>query len=333
MGELKDSGLISLMAYKAINELGHDAAHIFQRCGLTLEQLEQRDARIPHDGQQMFWRVLEEETGDPHIGIHLGKHLSIFKGQVLEYLFLSSANFLDGLTRASNFMRLLGDSVSMSLMVEQNDAAIVFQLSEVASHHTNEAGSQALIRFFSGVTEGSFKATRIVFSHTSTLDIEEYESIFGCPVELNGEENRIYFSREVLRCASAHAEPELLKLHEDYAQSFVNKLEKQDLVLQVNKVIAELLESGEADLESVAEKLQLKPRNLRSRLTAANTNFNQVLADYRCYLAKRLLARTSETIDEIVYLTGFSEPSTFYRAFKRWVGMTPIEYRKSKAKT
>ena len=46
---------------------------------------------------------------------------------------------------------------------------------------------------------------------------------------------------------------------------------------------------------------------------------------------KRLLAGTDESIDEIVYLTGFSEPSTFYRAFKRWVGMTPIEYRKLKA--
>ena len=45
----------------------------------------------------------------------------------------------------------------------------------------------------------------------------------------------------------------------------------------------------------------------------------------------RLLAGTEESIDEIVYLTGFSEPSTFYRAFKRWVGMTPIEYRKLKA--
>jgi AraC-like DNA-binding protein len=55
-----------------------------------------------------------------------------------------------------------------------------------------------------------------------------------------------------------------------------------------------------------------------------------LLADYRCTLAKRLLANTDETIDEIVYLTGFSEPSTFYRAFKRWTQVTPIEYRNQK---
>jgi len=82
----------------------------------------------------------------------------------------------------------------------------------------------------------------------------------------------------------------------------------------------------------VAERLDIKPRSLRTRLTDVGTNFNQLLADYRCNLAKRLLAKTDESIDEIVYLTGFSEPSTFYRAFKRWVGQTPVEYRKSRNK-
>ena len=46
--------------------------------------------------------------------------------------------------------------------------------------------------------------------------------------------------------------------------------------------------------------------------------------------ARRLLADTEEPIDNIVYLTGFSEPSTFYRAFKRWSGMTPVQYRDRK---
>ena len=123
----------------------------------------------------------------------------------------------------------------------------------------------------------------------------------------------------------------MLRLHEQLASEQVARLEKQDLVAQVNRLIAELLESGHANLEEVAERLGIKARQLRTRLADAGTNFNQLVADYRCKLAKRLLAGTDESIDEIVYLTGFSEPSTFYRAFKRWVGMTPIEYRKLKA--
>ena len=99
---------------------------------------------------------------------------------------------------------------------------------------------------------------------------------------------------------------------------------------QVYEIFAELLDSGDVNLSTVAAKLGIKPRTLRTRLLEADTHFNQLLANYRCYLAKQLLAKTTESIDEIVYLTGFSEPSTFYRAFKRWTGVTPIEYRRDR---
>ncbi len=327
---MKDSGIFSLMAFQAINSLGYDAERVFQRCGLTPEQLNNLDLRTPHEGQQIFWQVLEQETNDPHIGLHLGEHLPLFRGQVIEYLFLSSSTFGDGLVRANSFMRLLSDAVTAKLGEHQGEVYVNHSFVKESPHQLIEAGTVGMIKFFSHVTEGTFKATKVWFSHSSNLPLDEYERILGCPVELKAVENRIFFKKEVLKFPSSHAEPELLKLHEKYANAHLARLEKQDLVLQVNRVIAELLESGDASLESVAAKLGIKPRNLRSRLSDANTNFNQVMADYRCYLAKRLLARTDESIDEIVYLTGFSEPSTFYRAFKRWVGMTPIEYRKMK---
>ncbi len=331
MGELKDAGIISVMACQAINNLGYDGEEIFRRVGITPEQLNSMDLRTPHEGQALFWQVLEEETGDANIGIHLGEHLPIFRGQVIEYLFLSSSTFGDGFTRAFCFLRLLSDAVTAHIEEESDDEVYVSpNFVESTVRHMIEASAVGMIKFFRHVTEGAFQPTRITFAHKSDFPLEEYKKIFRCPVELEAEENRVYFKKEVLNYPSSHAEPELLKLHEKYASAHIAKLEKQDLVLQVNRVIAELLESGEANLDTVAERLQMKPRNLRSRLSEANTNFNQVMADYRCYLAKRLLARTEESIDEIVYLTGFSEPSTFYRAFKRWVGMTPIEYRKMK---
>jgi AraC-like DNA-binding protein len=157
--------------------------------------------------------------------------------------------------------------------------------------------------------------------------------VYKCPVLFSQPGNRIYFAPEIMNLPSGHAEPELLRLHEQLASEHVAKLEKQDFIAKVNRLIGELLESGNANLETVADRLGIKPRSLRTKLTEVDTNFNQLLADYRCNLAKKLLARTDESIDEIVYLTGFSEPSTFYRAFKRWVGSTPVEYRKSKQKS
>ena len=80
--------------------------------------------------------------------------------------------------------------------------------------------------------------------------------------------------------------------------------------------------------EQVAARLGMPARRLRERLAMAGVRFNDLVTDYRCRLAKELLLKTDERIEVIVERTGFSEPSTFYRAFKRWVGETPVEFRR-----
>jgi AraC-like DNA-binding protein len=187
-----------------------------------------------------------------------------------------------------------------------------------------------LITFFKSITEGAFNASKVTFHFEAPVDVSEHQRIFNCPVIFGGSSHKIYFDVKLLDRSSLHAEPELLELHEQLAGQHVAKLVRQDILSQVNKIIGELLETGTVNLDVVAQRMALKPRSLRSKLSEANTNFNQLFADYRCHLAKRLLVSTDESIDEIVYLTGFSEPSTFYRAFKRWTDTTPIEYRKLK---
>ena len=200
----------------------------------------------------------------------------------------------------------------------------------IALRHLNECMALGLIRFFNYVTDNNFSPTEIHFEHPAPKSIKEHERIFGSNVFFDQDENRIYFDSSLLEHPSLHAEPELLQLHEKLASERVAKLERQDIVSRVYKVLGEVLETGQVSLDDVASRLDIKARTLRTRLSDADTNFNQVLADYRCNLAKRLLARTNESIDEIVYLTGFSEPSTFYRAFKRWTAQTPVEYRNQK---
>ncbi|MBA3979000.1 MAG: AraC family transcriptional regulator [Alcanivorax sp.] len=331
MAELTDSGVLLRMAYKGMQSAGIDADAVLQKVGLNASVMGQPDLRTPHDAQEWFWQAAEEVSGDPHVGLHLGDHIPIFKGQVLEYLFLSSPTFGEGLKRALNYQRLLSDAAQGELE-EDDDTVLLKQMFwSRRLHHFNECGMVGVIKFFRFVTDGAFEPLQISFKHSAHADMQEYQRVFGCPILFDQPHTGLRFSREVMALPSAHHEPELLRLHEQLAIEQVARLEKQDLVAQVNRLIAELLESGHANLEDVAARLGIKPRQLRTRLADAGTNFNQLVADYRCRLAKRLLGGTEESIDEIVYLTGFSEPSTFYRAFKRWVGMTPIEYRKAKS--
>ena len=331
--ELRDSGILLQLAYQAMLELELDVPLILARCGVKAELLQDRNARTPHDAQNLFWQVLEEVSGDPHIGLHIAEKMPLYKGQVLQYLFLSSPTFGDGLVRSLNYQRLLSDATLATFEMVAGEGSIeVSSSSEKVKdlRHLSEAVVFGLVKFFNYVTDGKFKLNRVHFRHSLEGSASEHQRLYGCEVSFEQKDNRLYFDADILEIPSLHAEPELLHLHEKLASEHVAKLERQDVVARVNRIIGEILETGQVNLEQVAAKLDIKPRTLRTRLAEANTNFNQLLADYRCNLAKRLLANTTETIDEIVYLTGFSEPSTFYRAFKRWTKVTPIEYRNQK---
>lgn len=330
MSELKDAGFLIRLAYQGIENMGLDANEVLNRIGMSYGQIQEKDLRTPHSAQKLFWNAMEDITKDPDIGLHLGEHLPVFRGQVIEYLFLSSPTFGEGLKRALDYQRLISDAVQATLNDNGEQTYLANPGISSSIKHLIVCVVLGVLKFFSYVTENSFKPTVIHFDFPTPEDVAEYERVFGCALVFEQPENRIYFPKAILDTPSLHAEPELLKLHEQLASEYVAKLEKQDFVGQVNRIIGELLESGNANLETVAERLGIKPRALRTRLADVGTNFNQLLADYRCNLAKRLLAKTEESIDEIVYLTGFSEPSTFYRAFKRWTDLTPIEYRRTK---
>ena len=255
--------------------------------------------------------------------------MPVYKGQILEYLLLSSQTFGDGLKRVLNYQRLISDAIH-GQVIESPIPCLTSYFSEhqYATSHLAEAMVLGLIKAFQAVTDGTFKADRIVFNHPPNTDISEYERIFQCPVEFNANSFQLFFPASLLSYRSLYAEPELLNLHIQAADQHLAHLRQQDLIVEVRSLLGALLESGDTTLVKVAARLSVTPRHLRHQLDLAGTSFQRLLNDYRHRLARRLLSQTDEAISEIVYLTGFSEPSTFYRAFRRWEGTTPIEYRR-----
>ncbi len=150
------------------------------------------------------------------------------------------------------------------------------------------------------------------------------------PVTLGAGEGAIHFDAALLARQSLAAEPELLAVHEQLAENRMIDLARRDFLLALDQELGGLLEQGNVSLDALSARLGLAPRALRTKLAAAGTSFKTMVAAYRARLARRLLARTNEPLDQIIYLTGFSEPAAFTRAFKRWTGETPTAYRRRK---
>ena len=98
-------------------------------------------------------------------------------------------------------------------------------------------------------------------------------------------------------------------------------------VARVRKLLIGAMDGADTTIETTASRLGMSPRSLQRRLADENTRYNDLLADVRADLAKRYLARGTVSASEVAYLIGFTEPSAFFKAFKRWTGMTPREFQ------
>ena len=96
----------------------------------------------------------------------------------------------------------------------------------------------------------------------------------------------------------------------------------------VQRVLAEELSEGGPTLEHLAKRLRMSARTLHRRLAAEGTTFRSVVTKLRMELAERALREPHLPIGEIAFRLGFSEPSAFHRAFKRWTGWQPLAYRR-----
>jgi AraC-like DNA-binding protein len=328
MAALTDSGTLVRMAYQGLLNLKIDADEVLRRCGMDPAQLYKPNLRTHFSAQPLFWEAAVELSGDPCIGLHLGENMPVYKGQILEYLLLSSTTFGAGLKRVLNYQRLISDAMHGEITESPSPFLTnYFSEHQYLTSHLAEAMVISLIRFLQSVSDDKFKPTRICFTHHAKTKIDEYQRVFQCPVEFGAKQFKLYFDPEILSYRSPYAEPELLSMHVQSADQHMQQLEKRDLILEVRSQVGALLESGEITLEKISSELHMSPRQLRHKLTVAGTSLQRIITQHRKSLSRQLLSQTDESIAEIVYLTGFSEPSTFYRAFKRWEGMTPIEYR------
>lgn len=328
---MRDSGQLMMMVHRGMLAAGIDVDAVYERLGYHAQENELRNLRTPHEQQLLFWDCLEAVTGDPDIGLHLCRHLPPYRGEILEYLVLSSRTFGDGLARASKYVRLLSDAIEVRLESAPEAACLKVRASALSdapqARHTEICVVYQMMRFAASVTESRATARRLCLHHPRHAPQAEYEDLFRCPVAFGTPEAEIHFDAEILGWRSPHWDPDLLKLNEELATRRMAGLERQDLVHRIRALFAQRLELERCELDDIAAELGMPSRRLRFELSRAGTTFSQLLNEFRFALARRLLGTTDERIENIAYLTGFSEPSTFYRAFKRWSGKTPVQYR------
>ncbi|MFK7978112.1 MAG: AraC family transcriptional regulator [Halioglobus sp.] len=316
-------------AMLALESLGYETSGMRSDLGLDSPDFGTDEHRIGLQQLEAFWQAAENLTGDPALGLHLADNCSVGTGSVLVHLLMSSANLLEGLRRLVRYQEVIGESTQISLreesacVVVEYDTARPFVLSRIQA----EFFGLHSLRQASWILGREIVPLKVGFVHSEPQDSDEHSRLFACPVIFGSSTNFLALPRDALEEGSSHANSHLVKLFEDIASGYVEALHNSRFVEQVVTEISRLIVLGPVTSGEVARSLGITERQLKHALVKENTSFREIYDAYRQRTAEGLLADSDYRITDVAYLCGYTESSSFVRAFRRWQGVSPRKFR------
>lgn len=330
--EVRGLGSLSVVAAKpAVAELerrGLDPAAAFQEAHLSPAALGSFDYRLPHASVRALWEAAARIAGDPWFGLRTGRDLPAGDYDLFDYLLSTSPTVGEGLERLVSYARLIYDHTNLRLVVEPGDARIVRRVPVTAPQY--DEFTLALLFFRCRENSAvAWKPRQVAFQHTRDDDDGTAAQLFGCPVTFGAPQTELRFAPSVLELPHARADSKLAAILTRHADAWLATLPAPDsLVGRVRSAIARQGTREFPTLASTAASLGIPERTLQRRLAAEGVSHSTLLDEARRQLALRYLGNAALSVTDIGYLLHFSDPASFHRAFRRWTGESPLEYRR-----
>lgn len=322
----------SLALVDACDRLGVDTESMLAAVGLQRETLRDPDARLTVADVSALWAKAYELSGDSLLSLHAAEACPLGAYKVIDYMASNARTVGEAFRYTTGYFKLIntevnlpidesGDPVSISLVDKSGSLGVARPYAEyclaIFVLHTREATGVAM------------PLRQLQFAHPRPPDTSEHARIFGCDAEFDAASTRIVIDRSVWEQACSTAQPGVLAVLAEHADMLLEKLPKgPELVERVRKAIGDRLRAGDPSLETVARELAMSPRSLQRHLRDLGYSYVALVDELRQETAKLYLAQSDVAIAEVSYLLGFSDQSSFNRAFKRWSGSTPHKYRR-----
>ncbi len=307
-----------------------DIDQFLQSLGLDPLVIKAYDARIPVETYLYIQDQAAEYTHDPYFGLHMGEFAEAGSWSILGYMMMNCKTLGEAFEKSGRYSRIIGNLIEAKGELHFNKAKAVFFTPPHApkmSRHCFEATFSSSVRMMRTLTGIRLNPLEVTFIYPEPASSEEYQRIFCCPVLFGQKKNSMSIDPRILKTPIRMSNPALLAHFEKYAQDFLAEMDRKDETTRaVTEILLARLDNESMSIEKVAREMSVSVRTLQHRLETEGVVFSDLLKEIRERLAKKYLLE-NYSVEQITYLLGFSEPSVFRKAFKKWSGITPKEYR------
>jgi len=312
-------------------EEGVDPTPHLSATGIDPALVADQDARIPLERLHALWEAAMRVAPRPDAALRGAERYSPGDYGLVGFVAMNSATLEEAIRHAMRYMGLWTDDPGLGLR-DDGTLTITYRTpfaDRPGLRLATEATPAELLHSARLLTQQRIAPIEVRFVHSAPPDVTAHEVYFGCPVRFGAEDNAMRLSPDDLRLPMLKADAQLGAYLRSVANQALEKhggAEETELA-RIRELIAEDLQKGVPTLDQIAKRLCTSGRTLRRRLEAEGTSFRALLDQTRSELARSYVRDKRLPLSEVAFLLGFSEPSAFHRAFKRWTDSTPNAWR------
>lgn len=294
---------------------------------LLITDLSKIDGKIDSKNLSFIFKYCMQKSNNKTLALHIGQAVSYQSLGLLGYLLLNTNNLKEMIEKFDSYQKLISgyfkfhfsendEYYKLAIYINENPMIPVpsfhaqVHLSSIVSILTQILGEQVFPEF-------------TYFSQSIDENIAEYKKIFGENIYFSKEENAIFFKKDKLNISVKNSNSSMLEYFENEAKKILDEEELQSWYFKVEKEIFKNIGIKEITIDFISRNLGTTPRTLQNYLKAENKTFREALNKIRQKLAKHYINNTKMDYGTISFLLGYSEPSSFFRAYKKWNKKTP----------
>jgi len=307
---------------------GIDPVPVFAEAGLTPACFGDPDNVVPYATLGRLVAASARVTRLPDWGLRVGAETGVASLGIIGFLVQNSPDVGSALRNLVEHLHLHDRGASSTFQIEDGTAALGYAIHQngvEAADHIADAAIAIACNTMRGLCGAGWAPTTVLLMHREPADVSPFGRFFRAPVQFGADRNALTFPVRCLAQPLPSADEGLRSMLERQVLEF--GVREQGSVDHMRRVLRTLLQTGEATEERLAHLFAMHRRTVNRRLQAQGTTFRKLVDEVRYEVARHLLESSELPVIDIAGMLNYADASAFTRAFRRWSGTTPAQWR------